>query len=108
MKLYGGGKIRTAKKKRETMKLVVWAVVLNAVLWVWASYILAYLGRAQIVVEVSTLAITEIIAVVLTYALKSLGEKHSLNKHGLRVPPDGSGKHYLNKPQCGEETTGGV
>jgi hypothetical protein len=69
--------------------------------------LLAFLGRAQIVVEVSTLAVTEIVAVVLTYALKSLGEKHSLNKFSLRVPDDGSGKHYLAKPES-ESDTGGV
>jgi hypothetical protein len=89
------------------MKIVVGVVLANAVCWVWASYLLAFLGRAQIVVEVSTLAVTEIVAVVLTYALKSLGEKHSLNVHGLRVPGDGSGKHYLAKPES-ESDTGGV
>lgn len=91
-----------AKRRRETMKCVVWACVTNAILWVWASYALAFLGRAQVVAEVSTLAVTEIVAVVLTYALKSLGEKHSLNKNGLRIPGEGSpdealGKHYMER-----------
>jgi hypothetical protein len=53
--------------------------------------------------ELSITALSSLVAVVLTYALKSLGEKHSLNKSGLRVPdgdaPDAErGKHYLDKP----------
>jgi hypothetical protein len=100
---------KTKKKRLETMKLVVFVVVANAIGWVWASYALAFLERANIVVEVSTLAVTEIVAVVLTYALKSLGEKHSLNKAGMRVPDDGSGKHYLAKPGDGDnDDLGGV
>jgi hypothetical protein len=86
------------RKKPETMKVVTGACLINAIVWVYLSYFLAFIGRVNIVTEVSTLAVTEIVAVVLTYALKSLGEKHSLNKHGLSVPDDGSGKRYLSKP----------
>jgi Na+/citrate or Na+/malate symporter len=94
-------------KKRETMKLIVGFVTLNAVGWIWSSYILAAFGREQIAQDLSITALTSLVAVVLTYALKSLGEKHSLNKHGLRVPDDGSGKHYLKKPDSGQ-TNGGI
>jgi biotin transporter BioY len=90
------------KKKRETMKVVVGFVTINAVGWIWCSYILAWFGRVEIAQELSITALTSLVAVVLTYALKSLGEKHSLNKYRLRIPdpdsPDAEkGKHYLTK-----------
>ena len=64
-------------KKTTTTKLVVWACIINGMLWVWASYILAYLGRAEIAESLSKVAITEIIGVVLIYCLKSLFENLS-------------------------------
>lgn len=65
--------------KKETMKKVVWVCLANGIAWVWCSYLLAYLGRAQIAESLSKLAITEIIGVVLIYALKSLFENLSKN-----------------------------
>lgn len=61
------------------MKLVVWFCLANGVAWVWCSYLLAYLGRADIAENLSKVALTEIVAVVLTYALKSLCENLSKN-----------------------------
>ncbi len=61
--------------KGTTTKRIVWWCVINGVGWVWASYLLAYLGRVQIAETLSVTAVTEIVAVVLTYALKSLLEK---------------------------------
>ena len=71
-----GGK-RLAKK--ETMKRVVWLCLLNGIAWVWCSYLLAYLGRAEIAESLSKVALTEIIAVVLTYAIKATAENLSKN-----------------------------
>lgn len=67
------------KKKRTTTKLVVWACLINGFAWVWCSYLLAYLGRAEIAESLSKVAITEIIGVVLVYSLKSLMENLSKN-----------------------------
>lgn len=70
------------KGKREqstTSKKVVWFCLGNGVAWVWCSYILAYLGRAEIAESLSKVALTEIVAVVLTYSLKSLFENLSKN-----------------------------
>lgn len=61
--------------KKTTSKSIVWFCVLNGIGWVWCSYLLAFLGREQIAEGLSKLAITEIIAVVLIYCLKSLFEK---------------------------------
>lgn len=63
------------RKQRTTTKCVVWACLINGFAWVWASYILAYLGRTEIAESLSTVALTEIVSVVLTYSIKSLLEK---------------------------------
>ena len=55
--------------KPETMKRVIWACLLNGFAWVWCSYILAYLDKVQIAESLSQVAVTEIIGVVLAYAV---------------------------------------
>lgn len=65
--------------KKTTTKKVVGVCLLNGCLWVWCSYLLAYLGRAEIAESLSKVAITEIIGVVLIYCLKSLFENLSMN-----------------------------
>lgn len=67
------------RPKYPTMKWVVWLCLCNGCAWVWCSYILAYLGREEIAESLSKVAITEIIGVVLVYALKSLVENLSKN-----------------------------
>lgn len=64
-------------EKGTTTKRVVWLCLFNGFAWVWCSYALAYLGRAEIAENLSKVAITEIIGVVLVYALKSLVENLS-------------------------------
>lgn len=83
------------KKKATTMKIIVWVCLLNGFAWVWCSYILAWLGKEQIAESLSQVALTEIIGVVLVYAIKSVVENLSKNnswpdKHGSD-PPDGVG-----------------
>lgn len=84
-----------SKKKATTMKVIVWVCLLNGVAWVWTSYALAWLGKEQIAESLSQVALTEIIGVVLVYALKSLVENLSKNnswpdKHNSD-PPEGVG-----------------
>lgn len=67
------------KKKTETMKRVVWICLGNGFAWVWCSYILAALDKVQIAEALSTAAVTEIIGVVLAYAIKSAIENLSKN-----------------------------
>ena len=62
-----------------TMKKIVWICLINGILWVWCSYILAALDKLQIAESLSQVAVTEIIGVVLAYALKALVE--NLSKH---------------------------
>lgn len=70
---------RGKREKSTTTKKVVWFCLGNGVAWVWCSYILAYLGRTEIAESLSKVALTEIVAVVLTYSLKSLFENLSKN-----------------------------
>lgn len=59
------------------MKNVVLIVVVNAVLWVWCSYILAFLGRYDIAESLSQTAVTSILGTMVTYGVKSAVEKIS-------------------------------
>lgn len=68
-------------KRKETSKRIVWVCLINGFAWVWCSYLLAYLGREQIAESLSQVALTEIIAVVLVYCVKSLFENLSKNNN---------------------------
>ena len=68
-----------SENRTTTSKRIVWFCLINGIAWVWCSYLLAYLGRAEIAESLSTVALTEIIAVVLTYSIKSLLENLSKN-----------------------------
>lgn len=61
------------------MKCIVWACVLNGFAWVWCSYILAALDKAQIAEDLSKVALVEIVAPVAVYAIKSVLENLSKN-----------------------------
>ena len=80
-------------KKPETMKLVIWVCLINGLAWVWCSYLLAWLDKMQIAESLSQVAVTEIIGVVLAYAIKSTVENLSKNNRwpdgGMGNTPDG-------------------
>lgn len=67
------------KKRMETMKKIIWACLINGFLWVWCSYILAWMDKVQIAESLSQVAVTEIVGVVLAYAIKSVVENLSKN-----------------------------
>ena len=77
-----------SENRTTTSKRIVWFCLINGIAWVWCSYLLAYLGRAEIAENLSTVALTEIVAVVLTYSIKSLLENLSKNN----IWPDKSEK----------------
>lgn len=83
------------KKRMTTMKIIVWFCLLNGIAWVWCSYILAWQGKDQIAESLSQVALTEIIGVVLVYAVKSIFENLSKNNSWpdkpSKDPPDGVG-----------------
>lgn len=54
---------------------IVLLVVINAIGWVWCSYLLAALGRVEIAQDLSREAVKTILGTVLIYAAKALFEK---------------------------------
>ena len=76
--------LSTHRSKRGCMVGItrdVWLCLFNAGAGVWCSYLLPYLGREQIAEQLSGKAVTEIIAVILAYAIKSLVENLSKNNN---------------------------
>lgn len=63
------------RKKMTTSKKIVYLCLLNGIAWVWFSYALAFFGRTEVVETLSITALTEIVAVVFGYLVKSLFEK---------------------------------
>ena len=77
-------KNRLEKKKRKrlrTTKKILWICLINGLLWVWCSYVLAFIGTIRqyenvaIAESLSSAAVTEVIGVVLVYCAKALFEK---------------------------------
>lgn len=83
----GGYALLTALDKVETMKKVIWVCLGNGFAWVWCSYVLAYMDKPQIAESLSQVAVTEIVGVVLAYAIKSTVENLSKNN---RWPDNGN------------------
>ncbi len=77
-------------------KIAVMVVLVNACAWVWCSYILAYLGRFEIAESLSQTAVTAILGVFISYAVKSGME--NLNKNGINLSVKKTGKkNNLNR-----------
>ena len=80
-------KKKRRKNKKDESKLislttsvkVVWFILINACGWIWCSYLLAYLGRTQIAEDLSKVALTALVAVILGYYGKALTE--NISKH---------------------------
>lgn len=62
-------------------KLAVGVILINAIGWVWCSYGLAWLGRYEIAETLSQTAVSAILGVFISYAVKSAVE--NVNRHGL-------------------------
>ena len=88
--------------KTETMKRVVWACVGNGFAWVWCSYILAALDKPQIAEELSKVALAEIVAPVVVYAVKSAVENLSKNNRW----PDKGQQPEDEPPEDGDQAAG--
>ncbi|DAT81424.1 MAG TPA: hypothetical protein [Caudoviricetes sp.] len=88
------------------MKWVVLFSLLNGYAWVWCSYILAFMDKYTIAEQLSQIAITEIIGVVLVYALKSLVENLSKNNQWPDKP--WKGKQAQEDESGAAETENGI
>lgn len=75
-------RIQTIKIKWPSVnmsKAIVWFILINAVAWIWCSYILAANDKIQIAESLSSAAVTSIIGVVFAYCLKAGIENLSKN-----------------------------
>lgn len=73
-------------KARTNTELIVWASLIHGYLWVDCSYLLAWFNRVEIAQDLSKVAVTEIIGVVLIYALKEGVANLSKNNSWPDVP----------------------
>lgn len=102
-------KKKRRKNKKDESKLislttsvkVVWFILINACGWIWCSYLLAYLGRTQIAEELSKVALTALVAVILGYYGKALTE--NISKHNSW--PDKPVSKHMEETAKVEETT---
>lgn len=69
-------------KKLSTTKKIVYLCIINGIIWVYCSYILAFIGMitgneygASIAESLSIAAVTEILGSIVAYCAKSLFEK---------------------------------
>lgn len=57
-----------------TTKRLVWWLVLNSTVWIYLSYILAYLGRDDIAEKLSQAVVTNIIGTMMLYIISKTVE----------------------------------
>lgn len=85
--------VRLRKAWGETYtKRITTFIILNAVCWVWCSYILAWFGRYEIAQSLSITAVTAILGVVVTNGIKSTAENVSKNGYVGKIISKGSKK----------------
>jgi hypothetical protein len=104
-------KRRKTKKRRKAqfsklMCVMSWALMALSVL---LNFAMAYAGRETL--SDMVMALISFVTVFINggYITQNIFRDKSLNDNGLRVPDDGSGKHYLAKPGDGDnDDLGGV
>ena len=70
----GKGKSKVKKYKTYTKRWLT-VILINGIIWVYLSYILAFIGREQIAETLSVTAVTSIITTMVGYFAKSAFEK---------------------------------
>ena len=74
-------RIYAKRKKKKTRKYITYTkrwltfILINGVVWVYLSYVLAFMDRPQIAETLSTQAVISIIATMIGYFAKSAFEK---------------------------------
>lgn len=71
------------KKPVEYHKKLLTFIIINSVLMMWCSYILAWYGKAQIAEALSTTVATTIVGVTIPYLITKVIE--NVNKYGSRL-----------------------
>lgn len=82
----------------EFSKKIVMFVLVNSIVWIYLSYILAFLNK-EIAENLSVTVVVQLVSVVFIYCLKSLFE--NLSKHNSW--PDKPTNEYENKNNINDD-----
>ena len=78
---------RMAKTLATTSKQLIWFFSINGAIWIWCSYILAFMGKDQVVESLSSTVCTVIIGTLVAYLVTSTVENvFHYNDFGGRLP----------------------
>ena len=96
---------KTKKRLQISQKIALIIVVFSmgiVALTIVLNFLLVWFQRGamtdETIATISTYGGITAVAGTTVYGALHLLREASLNKHGLRVPPDGSGKYYLENP----------
>lgn len=79
--------MRLYKTLATTSKQLIWLFAINGVIWIWCSYVLAFLGKDQIAESLSSTVCQVIIGTVGAYLVTSTIENvFKFNTFGGRIP----------------------
>lgn len=87
-----------------TSKQLLWVLITNAILWIWCSYILAFMGRDQIAEALSTNVCSVILGQIAAYFIsKTIENVFKFNNIGGPATAITKGKSFFTKNR-GDET----
>lgn len=102
---------KNSRKMMSTGKRIIWILTINAVLWVWCSYILAWFDKGQIAEQLSSNVCTVIIGQTLGYLVTSCITgifRYNPKFGGDSTYPDdirNREEHAANNPDCSVDNT---
>ncbi len=69
------------KKENGRTQYIADLLIFNSVVWVYLSYVLAFMGRTEIAESLSKAVVTEILGVIAAIVFKNTTENLSKNNH---------------------------
>ena len=95
-----------------TSKQIVWILLINSILWIWCSYVLAFMDKGQIAEALSSNVCTVVIGQVVMYFLTKTVEnvfKHNDFKYtGKSIINEGGNDNELGASGTEDQTAGGA
>lgn len=87
----------TAMKKwlETTTKQLVWWLIIHSTIWIYATYMLAFLGREDIAESLSKVIVTEIIGTVFLYIVSKTVENVFKNNEFVGVKKKNGSKRDI-------------
>lgn len=86
-----------------TSKQLLWILVINGILWIWCSYVLAFMGRDQIAESLSSNVCTVIIGQIIAYYLsKTIENVFKFNDIGGPATATSKATNFFNRRNKGD------